>query len=240
MFVLLPDPDYSGVITTPVYATAVAFEDADISFLGVERPGISGVDPHERAKGWLKTNYHAQMIPKEENGPTNRQTVNAFCGELNDGMVLETLDNSRFIILRGHGSEGKLYYTETQDETKTLTAGEILAYTESFEQAEVVIFGSCKSGSSNQSGGNLVNYSFYKGAACVIGFKYSLNRSLFSAFQYMFFQEYAQYCAGNSNCTSVTDIANTVYLLISENLLDYSVVIDNDNPIVPNNVYCKE
>ena len=38
----------------------------------------------------------------------------------------------------------------------------------------------------------------------------------------------------------VTDIANTVYLLISENLLDYSVVIDNDNPIIPNNVYCKE
>ena len=138
------------------------------------------------------------------------KTLNAYCGDLVYNQVFEALENSRFVILRGHGISGVLYLDESCSNSNRITASDVFNCQFTFEEAEVIIFGSCYSGSGSGYS-NLVNCAYYKGAETVIGFSDQLNRKVFSVFQYEFFDEYLKFVNQESQYSTVKAVAEATY-----------------------------
>jgi len=238
-FTIYAVPANGSVMLPYINATPAIDTDADISLLYVSRPGISGIDEFERSKGALELIKNAEMIA-DEYGSRNNKTVNVYCGELNAEHVLEALDHSQYIVLRGHGSQGILYFTEDSNQNLKITSTEISNSGMNFEQAEIVLIGACYSGA-DFNGVNLVDAIHGRYAQNVIGFREQLNRSLFSAYQWLFFERYKEYVDGDQTYPSVEEIAVGVYSELNNpaNWSYYGISTDHDNPIISGNIEYK-
>ncbi len=218
-----------------LFATPAVSSDADIALLSVSRPGISGVTIEERANGWLDLINGAESLPDEVYGSSFQKTLNAKCGRLDSNTVYERFQNSRIIILRGHGSEGRLYYDEECYEYNKLTAGEISNSSFPETHAEIVIYGSCYSGAGGTL--SLVDRTSAKGVPIVIGFTDVLNRQAFAIFQYLFFEEYNRFLNGETYGSTIQEIAEDAYSQAYSLVFSQGYRIGDDNTPLDEIVY---
>ena len=186
-------------------------------------------------------------------GPYEK-TLKGYLYELNMEIVEEAFENSRIIVLTGHGNKGRFIFCDNDpddpdnplipEETtgsgdpdepsdppqRGFTAAEITTFQSDdyFAYAEVVIFGSCFSGASDEDNPLSLVDAAYNGRDIdiVIGFSDELNSRAFSVFQYLFFNEYQKYKNSNNHNTPIAQIAAEVYREIYENQLYYSVTTD--------------
>ena len=148
---------------------------------------------------------------------------------LDDSIVYERFQNSRIIILRGHGVAGKLYYDEACYESNTLTSGEIASPNFSIPYAEIIIFGSCNSGSGGSM--SLVSRASAKGVPIVIGFTDVLNRQVFAVFQYLFFEKYNCFLDGNTSYDSIEDVVSQSYASACALVNGQGCLVGDDNTV---------
>ena len=227
----------NGVGEIPfLYATPCSLNNADISLLGVSWQGSSDFELYMRAHGWLDIIEPIQMLEDPVYDCSFMKTLYAYCGDLDEGKVFDALQNSRFVILRGHGEPGVLYLDESCSSNNSIIANEIFTHPNTFEEAEVIIFGSCYSGSGSGYS-NLVNCANYKGAETVIGFSNQLNRKVFSVFQYEFFDEYLKYANQESEYSTLKAVVEVAYEKAYKYVVKRSDALTNDNTPIPNITY---